>query len=79
VRWSGGSEQWQRPNVHGGDTLRCERGGKDGGVGCGKVRRSRGTVYRCGEGSERRGDDGRWCALKGAIDGVCFYHEDGGQ
>jgi hypothetical protein len=43
------------------------------------VRRSRGTVYRCGEGLERRGDDGRWCALKGAIDGVCFYHEDGGQ
>jgi hypothetical protein len=33
--------------VRGGDELRHERGGKDGGVGCGEMRRGRGAFYRC--------------------------------
>jgi hypothetical protein len=35
--------------------------------------------YRCGEGSGRPDDGGWWCALKGAIDGVRFCHEEGGS
>jgi hypothetical protein len=30
-----------------GDELRRERGGKEGVVGCGEMRRSRGAFYRC--------------------------------
>jgi hypothetical protein len=30
-----------------GDELQCERGGKEGGVGCGEMRRGRGAFYRC--------------------------------
>jgi hypothetical protein len=30
-----------------GDELQCERGGKEGGVGCGEMRCGRGAFYRC--------------------------------
>jgi hypothetical protein len=33
--------------ARGGDELRCERGGKEGVVGCGEMRRSRGAFYMC--------------------------------
>jgi hypothetical protein len=33
--------------VHSGGELRCERGGKEGGVVCGEMRRGRGAFYRC--------------------------------
>jgi hypothetical protein len=33
--------------AHGGEELWRERGGKEGGVGCGEVRRDRGNFYRC--------------------------------
>jgi hypothetical protein len=38
--------------VRGGGELRCERGGKEGGVGCGEMRGSRGAFYRCRGGRE---------------------------
>jgi hypothetical protein len=43
--------------VRGGGELRHERGGKEGGVGCGEVRHGRGAFYRC-RGGGRRLDDG---------------------
>jgi hypothetical protein len=33
--------------VRSGGELRCERGGKEGGVVCGEMRRGRGAFYRC--------------------------------
>jgi hypothetical protein len=33
--------------VCGRGELRCERGGKEGGVGCGEMRHDRGAFYRC--------------------------------
>jgi hypothetical protein len=39
--------------VHGGDELRRERGGKEGGVGCGEMRHNRGAFYRCQGGGRR--------------------------
>jgi hypothetical protein len=40
----------------GGDELRRERGGKEGGVGCGEMRRGPGAFYRCRGGGRRPGD-----------------------
>jgi hypothetical protein len=38
--------------ARGGDELWCERGGKEGGVGCGEMRRGQGAFYRCRAGAE---------------------------
>jgi hypothetical protein len=40
-----GGRRWQ-PKTHGGGALRCERGSKEGGVGCGEVRCGRAPLYR---------------------------------
>jgi hypothetical protein len=37
------SERWWQPRPHDGVMLQCERGGKEGGVGCDEVRHGRGT------------------------------------
>jgi hypothetical protein len=42
--------------ARGGDELRCERGGKEEGVGCGEMCRDRGAFYRCRGGGRRPGD-----------------------
>jgi hypothetical protein len=44
----------ERLKVRGEGELWHERGGKEGGVGCGEVRRSQGTFYRCRGGGRRR-------------------------
>jgi hypothetical protein len=49
--------KWWRLKARGGGELRRERGGKEGGVGCGEVRHDRGTFYRC-RGGGRRPVDG---------------------
>jgi hypothetical protein len=49
------AKQW-RLKARGGDELRRERGGKEGGVGCSEVRRGRGAFYRCRGGGRRPGD-----------------------
>jgi hypothetical protein len=46
----------QRLKAHSGGGLRRERGGKEGGVGCGEVRCGRSTFYRCRGGGRRSGD-----------------------
>jgi hypothetical protein len=46
----------ERLKVRGEGELWHERGGKEGGVGCGEVRRSQGTFYRCRGGGRRPGD-----------------------
>jgi hypothetical protein len=43
--------------AHGGGELHHERGGKEGGVGCGEMRRGQGAFYRC-RGGARRPDGG---------------------
>jgi hypothetical protein len=48
--------KWWRLKVRGGGELQCERGGKEGGVMSGEVRRSRGAFYRCRWGGRRLGD-----------------------
>jgi hypothetical protein len=40
----------------GGGELWSERGGKEGGVGCGEVRHDQGAFYRCRGGGRRPGD-----------------------
>jgi hypothetical protein len=52
LRWTGNGEQRWRPNVCGGGTLRCERGGQEGGVGCGEVRHCRVPYYMVGREAE---------------------------
>jgi hypothetical protein len=42
--------------ARGGGELRCEKGRKEGGVGCGEVRRGRGAFYRCRGGGRRPSD-----------------------
>jgi hypothetical protein len=49
------AKRW-RLKAHGGGELWCERGGKEGGVGCEWVRCGRGTFYRCQGGGRRPGD-----------------------
>jgi hypothetical protein len=44
TEWPGDEAAWRRPKACGGGALHCERGGKEGGVGCGKVRCGRGTL-----------------------------------
>jgi hypothetical protein len=39
VKRPGDEAARQRLKAHGGGELQCERGGKEGGVGCGEVRR----------------------------------------
>jgi hypothetical protein len=44
--------------VCGGGELRRERGGKEGGVGCGEMRCGRGAFYWCRGGGNRPGGGG---------------------
>jgi hypothetical protein len=37
-------ERWRWPKPRSGVLLRCQRGGKEGGVECGEVRRDQGTL-----------------------------------
>jgi hypothetical protein len=46
----------RRLKARDGDELRRERGGKEGGVGCGEMRHDRGAFYRCRVGGRRPGD-----------------------
>jgi hypothetical protein len=55
--------------AHGGGVLRCEKSGKEGGVGCDEVRCGWGAFYRC-PGGGRRPDDAtvavaKWCHHSG--------------
>jgi hypothetical protein len=45
----------RRLKARGGDEVRCERLGKEGGVGCGEIRCGRGAFYRCRGGGRRPG------------------------
>jgi hypothetical protein len=56
MRQLGDEAARQRLKAHGGDELRRERGGKEGGVGCGEVRHGRGAFYRCRGGGRRPGE-----------------------
>jgi hypothetical protein len=47
VKWPGDGGKATAMKVRGGDELRCERGGKEGGVGCSEMRHGRGAFYRC--------------------------------
>jgi hypothetical protein len=47
VKRSGNSGKAVAMKARDGGELHCERGGKEGGVGCGEVRRGRGACYRC--------------------------------
>jgi hypothetical protein len=62
VKWSGDGGKAAAMKARGGDELRCERGGKEGGVGCGEMRRGRGDFYRCrGERDGRTVEgNGKW-------------------
>jgi hypothetical protein len=51
VKRSGDGGKAAAMKARGGDELRCERGGKEGGVGCGEMRRDRGAFYRCRRGA----------------------------
>jgi hypothetical protein len=55
--------------VRGGGKLRRERGGKEGGVGCGEMRRGRGAFYRCRGGGKRPDDGGERTATVERHDG----------
>jgi hypothetical protein len=55
--------------AHGGGKLRCKRGGKEGGVGCGELRRDQGAFYRCRGGGRRPDDGGEWAAVVERHDG----------
>jgi hypothetical protein len=52
VKRSGDGGKAAVMKAHGGDELWCERGGKEGGVGCGEMRRGQGAFYRCRAGAE---------------------------
>jgi hypothetical protein len=48
-----------------GGEVWCERGGKEGGVGCGEMRRDRGAFYRCrGGGKQLNGGGERRVAVE---------------
>jgi hypothetical protein len=47
VKWLGDGSKAVAMKVRDRGELRCERGGKEGGVGCGEMRRGRGAFYRC--------------------------------
>jgi hypothetical protein len=49
------AKQW-RLKARGGGELGCERGGKEGGVGCGDARRGWSAFYRCRGGGSQPGD-----------------------
>jgi hypothetical protein len=49
------AKRW-RVKAHSGGELQHESGGKEGGVGCGKVRCGQGTFYRCRGGGTQPGD-----------------------
>jgi hypothetical protein len=54
VKRPGDGDKMVAMKVRGDDELRHERGGKEGGVGCGEMRRGQGAFYRCrGEGGDR--------------------------
>jgi hypothetical protein len=55
--------------ARGGDELRYERGGKEGGVGCGEMRRGRGAFYRCRGGAGWPDGGGEWPAAVECHDG----------
>jgi hypothetical protein len=70
-----------------GGELRCERGGKEGGVGCSEMRCGRGAFFRC-QGGGRRPDGGgrnsrwRWSAkmvVEAAISGGDQPRSDEGE
>jgi hypothetical protein len=56
VKWPGDEVAWQWLKALGGGELWRERGGKEGGVGCGEVTCGRGAFYRCQGGGRRPGD-----------------------
>jgi hypothetical protein len=56
VKWSGDGGKVAVTKARGGE-VQCERGGKEGGVGCGEMRRSWGAFYKC-RGGGRRLDSG---------------------
>jgi hypothetical protein len=55
--------------AHGGGKLRCKRGGKEGGVGCGELRRDQGAFYRCRRGGRQPDGGGEWAAVVERHDG----------
>jgi hypothetical protein len=57
TRQPGDEVKRRRLKAHGGGELQCEKGGREGGLGCDEVRRDRGTFYRCRGGGRRLGDD----------------------
>jgi hypothetical protein len=56
VKRSGDGGKAAAMKARGGDKLRRERGGKEGGLGCGKMRRGRGAFYRCRGGGWQPGN-----------------------
>jgi hypothetical protein len=46
--------------------LWCKRGGREGGVGCGEVRHSRGEFYRCRGGAGQSDGEGNRVISGGA-------------
>jgi hypothetical protein len=56
VKQSGDGGKTAAMKTCGGDKLWCERGGKEGGVGCSEMRCGKGAFYRCRGGGRRPGN-----------------------
>jgi hypothetical protein len=56
MRWLADEAARQRLKARSAGELLHERGGKEGGVGCGGVRRGWGAFYRCQGGGRQPGD-----------------------
>jgi hypothetical protein len=71
VKRSGDGGKAATMKVRSGGELQCERGGKEGGVGCGEMRRGWGAFYRC-RGGRKLPDGG------GERPAVVEHHDGGG-
>jgi hypothetical protein len=61
VKRPGDSGKMAAMKARSGDELQHKRGGKEGGVGCGEMRRDRGGFYRAGRQWQNGGDkDAQW-------------------